>query len=318
MECDKLDSEPSSSACGPKRIIILSSKPQSYSTRRLVEAGTKAGHEMSVIDYLNCWVNIASHKPQVMYQGKPITAIDVVIPRIAAANTFYGNAVVRQFEMMGVFTANSALAIARARDKLRSLQILCKKGIGLPITAFSHSTQDVDGIIAAVGGAPLIVKLIEGTQGMGVVLAETPNSAQSVIQAFRGLDANFLVQEFIKEADASDIRCFVVGDKVIAAMERRAAPGEFRSNIHRGGRGVRVKLTPEERSTALRAAKAIGLKIAGVDMMRSNHGTVVLEVNASPGLEGIETATEIDVAGSIIRFATKQADEGRIEDRVGH
>ncbi len=313
---EKLFSEPPTAA--PKRIIVLSSKPESYSTKRLVQAGGAAGHEIAVIDYLQCWVNIASHKPQVMYQGKPITGVDVVIPRIAASNTFYGNAVVRQFEMMGVFTANSALAISRARDKLRSLQILCKKGIGLPVTVFSHSTQDVDGLIEAVGGAPLIVKLIEGTQGMGVVLAETRKSAQSVIQAFRGLDANFLVQEFIKEADASDIRCFVVGDKIVAAMERRAAPGEFRSNIHRGGKGVKVKLTPEERTTALRATKAIGLKIAGVDMMRSNHGTVVLEVNASPGLEGIEAASEIDVAGAIIRYATKQAAEGTTEDRVGH
>jgi ribosomal protein S6--L-glutamate ligase len=306
------------SAPEPKRIIVLSSKPESYSIKRLVEAGSNAGHQVVVIDYLNCWVNIASHKPQVMYQGKPITEVDVVIPRIAASNTFYGTAVVRQFEMMGVFTANSSLAISRARDKLRSLQILCKKGIGLPVTAFSHSTQDVDGLIEAVGGAPVIVKLIEGTQGMGVVLAETRKSAQSVIQAFRGLDANFLVQEFIKEADATDIRCFVVGEKIVAAMERRAAPGEFRSNIHRGGKGVKVKLTPEERTTALRATKAIGLKIAGVDMMRSNHGAVVLEVNASPGLEGIETATDIDVAMAIIRYATKQSVEGSTEDRVGH
>jgi ribosomal protein S6--L-glutamate ligase len=300
------------------RIVILSQSSESYSTRRVIEAAQAAGHDARVIDYLSCWVNIASHKPQVIYQGEPLIDVEAVIPRVAASSTFYGTAVVRQFEMMGVFTANPSLAISRARDKLRSLQILSRKGIGLPVTAFGHSTHDIAGIVAAVGGAPLIVKLIEGTQGMGVVLAETDKSAQSVIQAFRGLDANFLVQEFIKEADGSDIRCFIVDDKIAAAMLRRAAPGEFRANIHRGGTGEKIKLTPEERSTALRAAKAMGLKIAGVDMLRSNHGPVVLEVNASPGLEGIEKATNIDVAGKIISYVEKQAAVHHESERAQH
>jgi ribosomal protein S6--L-glutamate ligase len=296
--------------CGTvMRIGILSQNPDSYSTRRLSEAAAKAGHEARVIDYLRCWMNIASHKPVVMYEGEPLTEVDAVIPRIAASMTFYGCAVLRQFEMMGVFTANASIAVARARDKLRCLQILSRKGIGLPVTAFSHSSHDVNGLIEAVGGPPLIVKLIEGTQGMGVVLAETPKSAQSVIQAFRGLHANFLVQEFIREAEGTDIRCFVIGEKIAATMARRAPPGEFRANIHRGGTGEPVKLTPEERSAALRAAKAMGLKIAGVDLMRSNHGPVVLEVNASPGLEGIEGATNIDVATKIINFVAKTAHE---------
>jgi ribosomal protein S6--L-glutamate ligase len=211
--------------------------------------------------------------------------------------------------MMGVFTLNSSLAISRARDKLRSLQILSRKGIGLPVTVFSHTSQDVEGLIEAVGGPPIIVKLIEGTQGMGVVLADSQMSAESVIQAFRGLDANFLVQEFIKEGDGADLRCFVVGEKIVASMMRRARPGEFRSNIHRGGTGERIKLTPEERSTALRAAKAMGLKVAGVDILRTNHGPVVLEVNSSPGLEGIEKATELDVASKIIAYCVRHAHE---------
>ena len=300
------------------RIVILSQNKDSYSTRRVVEAAQKAGHEARVIDYLSCWMNIAAHKPQVIHQGEPLQDVEAIIPRVAASSTFYGTAVVRQFEMMGVFTANSSLAIARARDKLRCLQILARKGIGLPVTAFGHSTHDVEGLIGTVGGPPLIVKLIEGTQGMGVVLAETEKSAQSVIQAFRGLNANFLVQEFIKEAEGSDIRCFVVGEKIAASMLRRAAPGEFRANIHRGGTGEKIKLTPEERSAALRAAKAMGLKIAGVDMLRSNHGPVVLEVNASPGLEGIEKATNIDVARKIIDYVTKQAAVFHENSRAQH
>ena len=288
-------------------IVILTQYPDSYSTRRIVEAARAQGHEAEVLNYTKCWINIAAHRPQVIYDGKPITDVDAVIPRIGAASSFYGNAVLRQFEMMKIYVANSSLAVARARDKLRSLQILAKKGIGLPVTACSHASQDVEGLMQAVGGAPLIVKLIEGTQGMGVVLAETEASAQSMIQAFRGLDANFIVQEFIREAEGSDIRCFVIGERVAATMLRRAAPGDFRSNIHRGGTGEKIKLTPEERSTATRAAKAMGLKIAGVDMMRSNHGPVVLEVNASPGLEGIEKATEVVIAGRIVKHVVKHA-----------
>ncbi len=298
------------------RIGILSKRPDSYSIRRLVEAARENGHEAIVVDYDRCWVNIAAHKPIVMHDGEPLTGLDAVIPRIATASTFYGCAVVRQFEMMNIFCCNSAIAITRARDKLRALQILSRRGIGLPVTAFSHSTQDVDGIINAVGGAPLVVKLIEGTQGMGVVLAETRKSAEAVIQAFRGLNANFLVQEFIKEAAGKDIRCFVIDGKVVAAMVRQAPEGEFRANIHRGGFGERIKLTPEERQTAVRAAKAMNLKVSGVDLIRSNHGPVVLEVNASPGLEGIETATGIDVAGAIIDYVNKNAPMGRKEDRV--
>jgi ribosomal protein S6--L-glutamate ligase len=289
------------------RFVILTQYPDNYSTRRMVEACAGAGHDVRVIDYRDCWMNIASHKPLVMYRGETLTDVDVVIPRIASVATFYGCAVVRQFEMMGMFTLNSSLAISRARDKLRSLQILSRKGIGLPVTVFSHTSQDVEGLIEAVGGPPVIVKLIEGTQGMGVVLADSQMSAESVIQAFRGLDANFLVQEFIKEGEGSDLRCFVVGEKIVASMMRRARPGEFRSNIHRGGTGERVKLTPEERSTALRASKAMGLKMAGVDILRTNHGPVVLEVNSSPGLEGIEKATEVDVASKIVSYCVRNA-----------
>ncbi len=288
------------------KIVILSKDATLYSTRRLKEAGEARGHEMQVIDHMRCYMNITSHKPTVLYQGKTLEDVDAVIPRIGASSTFYGTAVVRQFEIMGVFTANTSMAISRSRDKLRSLQIMARRGIGLPVTGFAHSTKDIDGLVDIVGGAPLVIKLLEGTQGIGVVLAETQQAAKSVIEAFRGLDANILVQEFIQEAGGMDIRCFVIGDKVVAAMKRQGAPGEFRSNLHRGGSASRVRLTPEERSTAIRAARAMGLRVAGVDMLRSNHGPVVMEVNSSPGLEGIETATEIDVGGKIIDFVVKQ------------
>lgn len=298
------------------KIAILSQDAQLYSTRRLKEAGEERGHELQVIDYLRCYMNITSHKPLVIYQGKPLEGIDAVIPRIGASKTFYGTAVVRQFEVMGVFTTNESQAISRSRDKLRCLQILARKGIGLPVTGFAHSTKDIDGLIDIVGGAPMVIKLLEGTQGIGVVLAETTQAATSVIEAFRGMDANILVQEYIKEAGGMDIRCFVIGDKVIASMKRQGAPGEFRSNLHRGGSASKIKLTPEERSTAVRAAKAMGLRIAGVDILRSNHGPVVMEVNSSPGLEGIEKATNIDVAGKIIEFLEKNAASGNNKDRV--
>jgi ribosomal protein S6--L-glutamate ligase len=289
------------------KIVILSRDASLYSTRRLKEAGELRGHDMQVIDHMRCYMNITSHKPKVMYQGEPLEGVDAVIPRIGASNTFYGTAVVRQFEIMGVFTANTSMAISRSRDKLRSLQIMARRGIGLPVTGFAHSTKDIDGLVDIVGGAPLVIKLLEGTQGIGVVLAETQQAAKSVIEAFRGLDANILVQEFIKEAGGMDIRCFVVGEKVVAAMKRQGAPGEFRSNLHRGGSASRVRLTPEERSTAIRAAKAMGLRVAGVDLLRSNHGPVVMEVNSSPGLEGIEKATDLDVGGKIIDFVAKHA-----------
>ncbi|MGF1603678.1 MAG: 30S ribosomal protein S6--L-glutamate ligase [Thermosynechococcaceae cyanobacterium] len=298
------------------KIAILSRDASLYSTRRLKEAGEERGHEVRIIDYLRCYMNITSHKPKVIYQGEDLKSVDAIIPRIGAAQTFYGTAVVRQFEVMGVFSANESQAISRSRDKLRCLQILARHGIGLPVTGFAHSTKDIDGLLESVGGAPVVIKLLEGTQGIGVVLAETQQAATSVIEAFRGLDANILVQEFIKEAKGMDIRCFVVGDRVIAAMKRQGAPGEFRSNIHRGGSAAKIKLTPEERSTATRAAKAMGLRVAGVDILRSNHGPVVMEVNSSPGLEGIEKATDIDVAGKIIDFLEKNAASGKNRDRI--
>jgi ribosomal protein S6--L-glutamate ligase len=301
------------------KLGILSRKASLYSTSRLKEAALKRGHEAVVIDYLRCYMNITSHRPLVVYQGKHLDDFDAVIPRVGASNTFYGTAVVRQFEMMGVFSPNSSQAISRSRDKLRCMQILAAKGIGLPVTGFAHSIKDVDGLVNVVGGPPLVVKLLEGTQGIGVVLAETKQAATSVIEAFRGLDVNILVQEFIKEAEGADIRAFVVGDRVIAAMKRQGASGEFRSNLHRGGRAEKIKLSPEERSTAVRAAQILGLKIAGVDILRSKHGPVVMEVNSSPGLEGIEKTSEVDVADAIVQFLEKKNDaiqtDGKPADR---
>ena len=298
------------------KIAILSRKRALYSTRRLVEAAQQQGHEVQVIDTLRCYMNITSHKPEIHYRGENLTGFDAVIPRIGASITFYGTAVVRQFEMMGVFPLNESVAIARSRDKLRSLQLLSRKGIGLPVSGFAHSPDDIEDLIKMVGGAPVVIKLLEGTQGIGVVLAETQKAAESVIEAFMGLKANILVQEFIKEAGGSDIRAFVVGGKVIAAMKRQGAAGEFRSNLHRGGTAETIKLTPEERSTAVRAAKAMGLNAAGVDLLRSNHGPVVMEVNSSPGLEGIEKSTGVDVAGKIIEFIEQNAKPGKTKDRI--
>lgn len=298
------------------RIVVLSRKASLYSTGRLVEAAKQRGHDVSVIDYLRCYMNITSHRPEVLYQGRKIDNVDAVIPRIGASRTFYGCAVVRQFEMQGVFSVNESQSITRSRDKLRSLQLLARQGIGLPVTGFAHSTKDVGGLIEIAGGAPLVIKLLEGTQGIGVVLAETRKAAESVIEAFRGLDANILVQEYIKEAGGSDIRAFVVGGKVVAAMKRSAKEGEFRSNIHRGGTAEKIKLTPEERSTAVRSAKSMGLNVAGVDMLRSNHGPVVMEVNSSPGLEGIEEATGVDVAAKVVEFIEKNAAPNKTKDKI--
>ncbi|HEX9713144.1 MAG TPA: 30S ribosomal protein S6--L-glutamate ligase [Actinomycetota bacterium] len=298
------------------KIAILSRKSSLYSTGRLREAAAERGHEVRVIDYLRCYMNITSHKPVVIFQGEELRGFDAVIPRVGAPHTFYGAAVVRQFEMMGTFCVAESQAITRSRDKLRSMQLLARRGIGLPVTSFANSTKDIEGLIDIVGGAPLVVKLLEGTQGVGVVLAETRKAAESVIAAFRELDANILVQEYIKEAGGTDIRAFVVGERVVASMMRHAAPGEFRSNIHRGGTAEKIRLTPEERSTAVRAARALGLNVAGVDMMRSNHGPVVLEVNSSPGLEGIEGASGVDVAGKIVEFIEKNAKHGRTRDRI--
>jgi ribosomal protein S6--L-glutamate ligase len=297
------------------RIAILSRNPELYSTRRLVEACKAREHEVQVLNTLRCYMDIASHRPSIHYNGVELEPFDAVIPRIGASVTFYGAAVLRQFEMMGAYPLNESVAITRSRDKLRSLQILARAGIGLPLTGFANLPGDTKDLIRLVGGAPLVVKMLEGTQGKGVVLAETQKAAESLIDAFKGLKAHFLVQEYIKEAGGADIRCFVVGAKVVAAMKRQAAAGEFRSNLHRGGTASLIKLTPEERSTATRAAKKMGLNVSGVDLLRSNHGPVVLEVNSSPGLEGIESATGKDVAGLIVKFIEENAKSNRTRTR---
>lgn len=292
------------------KVAILSRNTKLYSTRRLVEAATSRGHEVRVLDHLRCYMNISSSKPTLHYRGEYLPVYDAVIPRIGASVTFYGTAVLRQLEMMGVYPVNESVAISRSRDKLRSLQLLSRKGIGMPITGFANSPDDIQDLIKMVGGAPLVIKLLEGTQGIGVVLAETKKAAESVIEAFLGLNANIMVQEFIKEAGGADIRCFVVGNKVVAAMKRQAAEGEFRSNLHMGGTATIVKLTPEERALAVKAARVIGLDVAGVDIIRSTHGPLVLEVNSSPGLQGIESATGKDVAGMIIEYIEKDSLKG--------
>lgn len=287
------------------RIAILSRNPSLYSTRRLKEAGEQRGHQVDIIDTLHCYMDITSSKPAVRYKGEALPSYDAIIPRIGASITFYGTAVVRQFEMMGTYSINESVAISRSRDKLRSLQLLSRKGIGLPRTGFAHRPDNVEDLIRNVGGAPLVIKLLEGTQGIGVVLAETKKAAESIIEAFMGLNANILVQEYIREAGGADIRCLVVGGKVIAAMKRQAAEGEFRSNLHRGGSAEIVRLSAAERKTAVDAAKAMGLNMCGVDILRSNHGPLVMEVNSSPGLEGIESATGKDVAGMVYQFLEK-------------
>jgi ribosomal protein S6--L-glutamate ligase len=298
------------------KIAILSRDASLYSTGRLKEAGEKRGHDVRVIDYLRCYMNITSRRPQVFFQGRELEGFDAIVPRIGASNTFYGAAVVRQFEMMGTFSANESQAITRSRDKLRSLQVLARAGLGLPVTGFAHSTKDIDGLLESVGGAPVVVKLLEGTQGVGVVLAETRKAAESVIAAFRQLNANILVQEFIKEAGGADIRSIVVGNRVVASIKRQGAPGDFRSNLHRGGTADVVRLSPEERSISVRAARTVGLNVAGVDILRSNHGPVIMEVNSSPGLEGIEGATGVDVAGKIVEFLERNAAPNKTRDRV--
>jgi ribosomal protein S6--L-glutamate ligase len=297
------------------KIGILSRNRRLYSTSQLVSAAENRGHEVHVINPLRCYMNIASFKPSIHYDGKALTGFDAIIPRIGASITFYGTAVVRQFEMMGVYSINESVAISRSRDKLRSMQLLSRRGIGLPVTGFANSPADTDDLLDLVGGAPVVVKLLEGTQGKGIVLAETRKAAESVVEAFRGLGANFLVQEFVKEAGGADIRCFVVGEKVVAAMKRQAEDGEFRSNLHRGGSAEVIRITPEERSTAVRAARIMGLNVSGVDLLRSNHGPVVMEVNSSPGLEGIEAATGKDVAAMIIEYIEKNAQAGRTRTR---
>lgn len=289
------------------KIAILSRGASLYSTARLKEATLERGHEVAIVDYLRCYMDITARRPKVLYKGEEVRP-HAIIPRIGASYTFYGAAVVRQFEMADVFTLNGSDGISRSRDKLRSMQILSRAGVGLPTTSFAHSIQDIDGLLEVVGGTPVVIKLLEGTQGLGVVLAETKKAAESVIGAFHQLDANILVQQFIKEAGGADIRAFVVGGKVVAAMRRQGAPGDFRSNLHRGGRADVIKLTPSERSAAVRATKSIGLAVAGVDLLQSDEGPMVLEVNSSPGLEGIEEASGVDIADLIVEY---------IEDNVG-
>ena len=284
------------------KILILSRNKNLYSTRRIFNAGINRGHEVRVVDYLRCYMNITSRKPTVYYGGESLEKADAVIPRIGASQTFYGTAVVRQFETMGSYCVNSSEAITASRDKLKSLQILAQDGINMPVTGFASHTMDIEGVIAKVGSVPLVMKLLQGTQGQGIVLAETRKAAESVMSAFRQLEADILVQEFIKESSGTDIRALVVGDNVVAAMRRIAPEGEFRSNVHRGGRTEQIILNQEEEKIAVEAASVLGLRIAGVDLMRSKRGPLVLEVNSSPGLEGIEASSGVDVAGNIVRF----------------
>ena len=294
---------------------MLARNPKLYSHQRLVETAEARGHDIEVINTLGVYINVDSHRPEMHYKGKILEGFDAVIPRIGASITFFGTAVLRQFEVMGVYPLNESVSISRSRDKLRSLQLLARGGIGLPVTVFAHATSQAEDILDMLGGAPVIIKLLEGTQGIGVVLGETAGAAKSMIQAFGGLKANILVQEFVKEAGGSDIRCLVVGEKVVASMMRTGAEGDFRSNLHRGGKAQSIKITPEERSTAVRAANIMGLNVCGVDMLRSNHGPVVMEVNSTPGLEGVEKATGIDVAAKIIEFLEKNAKPNKTRTR---
>ncbi|MGZ4033947.1 MAG: 30S ribosomal protein S6--L-glutamate ligase [Bacteroidia bacterium] len=284
------------------KIAILSRGPKLYSTRRLVEAAEQRGHEVVVLDHLKCVLVIEKGNPHIYYGGKEVTGIDAIIPRIGTSVTFYGAAVVRQFEQMKVFSSVESQALVRSRDKLRSLQLLAKAGLGMPKTAFASIPKNIDNVLESVGGAPVVIKLLEGTQGIGVILAETHKSAKSVIESFLALKANILVQEFIKEAGGADIRAFIVDGKIVGAMKRQGLPGEFRSNLHRGGSANVIELSKEERETAIKAAKKLGLAIAGVDMLQSSRGPLVMEVNSSPGLEGIEGATGVDIAGKIIEY----------------
>ena len=293
------------------KIAILSRNQKLYSTRRLVQAAKQRGHKVEVVDVLRCYMNIAPRNPEIHYKGKKLENFDAVVPRIGASVTFYGTAVVRQFEMMGVYCLNESVAITRARDKLRALQLLARKGIGLPVTGFAHAPDDTQEVIRLAGGAPVVIKLIEGTQGQGVVLAETDKAAESLVQAFRELDAYFLVQHFVEEAHGCDIRCFVIGNEVVASMMRKAKAGEFRSNLHRGGTAKAVQITARERATAIRAARIMGLNVAGVDLLRTKGGPLVMEVNSSPGLEGIEAATQTDIADQVIKFVENNAAPGK-------
>ncbi|MEZ5527763.1 MAG: 30S ribosomal protein S6--L-glutamate ligase [Gammaproteobacteria bacterium] len=302
------------------KLGVLSRNGKLYSTRRLVEAAKARGHEVRVVDVLKCYMNITANNPTVYYKGAgapDALEFDAVIPRIGASVTGYGCAVLRQFEVGGTYSVNESIAITRSRDKLRAHQLLARKGIGQPVTSYAHSADATNDLINSVGGAPLVVKIMQSTQGNGVVLAETRKAAEALINAFRGLEADFLVQEFIKEAGGADIRCFVIGERVIAAMQRTAAAGEFRSNLHRGGTASVIKLRPEERKLAVKAAQVMGLDVAGVDIIRSNHGPLVLEVNSSPGLEGIEAATGKDIASAIIEYIEKDSLKGPNKMKAG-
>jgi ribosomal protein S6--L-glutamate ligase len=294
------------------KIAILTREPNNYSTQRLVEAAEARNHMVQLVNTTNCYMNITSHRPEIHVDGVSLEGFDAVIPRIGASVTRYGMAVVRQFEAMGVYCLNSAAAIGASRDKLYAHQLLARAGVGMPNTGFARSPKATEELIKFVGGAPLVIKLLEGTQGRGVVLAETKKAAESVISAFQGLKANILVQQYIRESAGTDIRCFVIGKKVVAAMKRQSAEGDFRANIHRGGKPVRIKLTKEERTTAVRAARVLGLSMAGVDLLRSDHGPRVLEVNSSPGLQGIEEVTGKDIASLVIDHIESNARVQRI------
>lgn len=289
------------------KICILSRNEELYSTRRLLEAGKARGHDICAIDTLQCYMEVTQEEPAVWYQGAKLQSFDAIIPRIGASITHYGLAVIRQFEMQGVYCLTESIALGRSRDKLRALQLLSRKGIGMPATAFAFYTDATRDLISRVGGVPVVVKLLEGTQGRGVVLAETQKAAESVIDAFRELKAHFLVQEFIREAGGADVRCLVIGNKVVAAIKRTAPEGEFRSNLHCGGIATLTRLSKEEKAVAISSARILGLRVAGVDILRSNRGPLVMEVNSSPGLEGVETATGRDIAGMIIDYIERHA-----------
>lgn len=297
-------------------IAIMATNPDLYSHQRLIEAGKQAGHEMQVINPLSCYMNVVAFNPTVHYHGgEPLPRFDALIPRIGASNTFYGTALLRHFETMGIYTLNESIAIARSRDKFRALQLLARKGIPMPRTGFAQLSTNLEDLIDVVGGVPVVIKLLEGTQGKGVILADTQQSAISIINAFKQMRADILVQEFIAESYGTDIRCLVVGTKVVAAMKRKAKEGEFRANVHQGGQGSKVKLTPEERAIAVHAVKAMGLKVAGVDLVRSKRGPLVLEINSSPGLECIEKSTGVNIASKIIDYVTAHAKPIRLNQR---
>jgi len=295
----------------PLNLGILSRNPRIYSTHRLVKAAIGRGHDVQVVNPLRCYMNITSAKPMVHYKEQMLNEFEAIIPRIGASITFYGTAILRHFEMMGMYSLNESTSITRSRDKLRCLQILSRSGIGLPTTSYAHSTKMTEKLIEMVGGAPCVIKLIEGTQGKGVILAETPKAAESVIDGLRQMKAHFLVQEFIKESNGCDIRAFVIGDKVVASMMRKAKEGEFRSNLHRGGSAIQVDISDEEAQVAVNSAKALGLNVAGVDLLRSSRGPLVLEVNSSPGLQGIENSTGINIAEMIIKYIEENVEHSR-------